>query len=91
MAKPVLSKEQFQRGLVPQQFEVILQRGFQAGDQVVAFRDLLAMTQEHFASALGIPLTLLEEMESSSEPPSPKLQRRLMRAASEPGAFQAMT
>ncbi len=90
MLKPRLIKELYRRGLVPGQFERILEAGFSSGADVTAFRELLGMRVQRFADAMGIPLELLESMEASSESPSPKFVRRLERAANDPGAFFEM-
>jgi DNA-binding transcriptional regulator YiaG len=90
MAKPRLNKELYRRGLTPEQFERFLSPGFESGADVLAFRELLGMKPERFAGALGIPLELLREMETNAESPSPKFQRRLSKAALEPGTFFEM-
>jgi DNA-binding transcriptional regulator YiaG len=90
MMKPRLIKELYRRGLVPGQFERILKAGFTTGADVTAFRELLGMRIERFANALGIPVELLQSMEASTEPPSPKFVRRLEKAATDPGAFFEM-
>lgn len=90
MTKPRLSRELFQLGLTPRDFERALEQGFQSGRDVTAFRQLLKLDVAAFASALGIPEDLLLTLEQSPEPPSPKLVRRLMKAASDPATFRQM-
>jgi DNA-binding transcriptional regulator YiaG len=91
MAKPRLSKELFLMGLTPRHFEEVLSRGFQTGEDIKALRELLKMSSSAFADALGIPETLLAELESQAGPPSPKFTRRLIMAAEDPGTFIKMT
>ncbi len=90
MNKPRLNKELFQRGLTPRDFELTLEQGFRTGADVRAFRTLLQLDQASFASALGIPEELLSKLEESGEAPSPKLTRRLIRAAADPATFSLM-
>ncbi len=90
MTKPRLSKELFQRGLTPRDFELILEQGFHTGADVRALRTLLQLDQASFASALGIPEEFLSRLEESEEAPSAKLSRRLIRAAADPATFSLM-
>jgi DNA-binding transcriptional regulator YiaG len=90
MTKPRLNKELFLLGLTPRDFERTLKSGFQNGRDVAAFRVLLQLDTTSFASALGIPEQLLLALEQSDEAPSPKLVRRLLKAASDPATFWQM-